>query len=476
MTKLPQLLQGFPWKNSFNNLPAPIKLSSLIGPGVIMLATALGSGEIYFWPGITMKYGFQLIWLALIAIYIQYILNTEFARYTITTGESVVTGFIRLWKPFGWIFLLCCTVPWIWPGWTTGGAKAFSWVFGGDVKIISIISLLIIGLSLSVTKVVYKALELLQKILILGVVIFIALIAIYTVKYESVVALSSGLTTIPTSLPSDLKISTLLSALAFCGAGGSINLAISNWVRDKGLGMGESIPKITNPITSELITTNKTGYFPEATPQNVERWNSWWSLVKKEQIITFFFVGTAGLITLMLISHSLLSGKDLEIGIASLKVEGAEIEKVTNGLLKSNLFYLMVSAVFFTSAIGVLDHVCRLASDIISTMCNIKKSVLSSESKMYFILLWIMIFVGIIILLFFKDNSPQKLLSIAGSLSGVVMFLYSCLILVLNLKLDKETNSDNFKPFRMTLWRKLFICLGILLYGFFSISLIINLF
>ena len=346
-SRIPDLLKSYPWKVSERQLPKPIGLKYLIGPGVIMLATALGSGEIYFWPGITMKDGFNLLWLAIIAIYIQYVLNTEFARYTITTGETIITGFTRLWKPLGWLFLLCATLPWIWPGWTSGGAKAFTWVFGGNVDLISILSLLLIGLALSVTKVVYKALETLQKVLILGVIVFIVLIGAFVIKFDSIIALGEGLATIPTSLPKEITIATLLSALAFCGAGGSINLATSNWVRDKGIGMGFYVPKIENPITQEKVSKNNSGFYPENSELNKTYWNQWWQLIKKEQFISFFLIGLIGLILLMLISHSLLYGKGIDIGIDSLFAEGVEIEKASNNLIKRSLFYIVVAAVFF---------------------------------------------------------------------------------------------------------------------------------
>jgi hypothetical protein len=39
-----------------------------------------------------------------------------------------------------------------------------------------------------------------------------------------------------------LGFATLLGALAFAGAGGGQNLVQSNWMRDKGFGMGSYVP------------------------------------------------------------------------------------------------------------------------------------------------------------------------------------------------------------------------------------------
>jgi len=478
----PSIFNRFPGELKEKNLPVPPRFISLLGPGMIMLAAALGSGEIYFWPGITMKYGFSLIWPAIIAITLQYVLNTEFARYTITTGETIITGFTRLWKPFGWIFLICTTLPWVWPGWSMGGATAITWITGGRPETIAIISLLVIGLSLTTTRIVYKTLESIEKVLVIGVITFLIFISFFVIGKDSFSALGEGLISTPFQIPSDLKISTLLAALAFCGAGGSLNLATSNWVRDKGFGMGKYIPRITSAFSGDTITTQKSGYYFPLTDTNKSLWKRWWFLIQKEQFITFYLVGLIGLILLMLVSHSLLFGADLEIGVGFLKEEGIKLnEKI--GFISPALFYILVAAVFFTTAFGVLDHVARISADIINTQISSKKflNINITESKLYFVVLWGMILFGIFVLTILNIDQPPSLLATAGSLSGMVMFIYSFLILVLNIKLKKSfqrnhQDKSKFNPFNVSLIRQIILGISIIFYGWFSISLIIGLF
>ena len=50
---------------------------------------------------------------------------------------------------------------------------------------------------------------------------------------------------------------TLLGALAYAGAGGGQNLCQSNWIRDKGLGMGRHAPRIVSPLTGEPAAVAK---------------------------------------------------------------------------------------------------------------------------------------------------------------------------------------------------------------------------
>jgi hypothetical protein len=77
-----------------------------VGASVILLATALGSGELIIWPYITTTVGVGLLWLAAFGFATQYFLKMEIERYTLVTGETAVTGFSRLWKPWGIIFAL----------------------------------------------------------------------------------------------------------------------------------------------------------------------------------------------------------------------------------------------------------------------------------------------------------------------------------------------------------------------------------
>jgi hypothetical protein len=92
------------------DLPEPQPLRRYLGASVILLATALGSGELIIWPYITSQVGVGLLWLAFIGFTMQYFINMEVERYTLATGETAVTGFSRMWKWWGLVFILT-TVP-----------------------------------------------------------------------------------------------------------------------------------------------------------------------------------------------------------------------------------------------------------------------------------------------------------------------------------------------------------------------------
>ena len=113
----------------YTDLPEPLPMKRVLGPSVLLLAGAIGSGEYVLWPYITSQVGL-LVWLVLVGVGTQYFLNMEIERYTLATGETAVTGFTRLWKPWGALFIVMTIVPWAWPGWATGGTTTLSFAMG----------------------------------------------------------------------------------------------------------------------------------------------------------------------------------------------------------------------------------------------------------------------------------------------------------------------------------------------------------
>ena len=79
---------------------------ALIGPGLVMSASAIGGGEWLLGPEVTAKYGRALIWLAAMSIVFQALYNIEISRYTLYCGEPIFSGKFRtLPGPLFWLAL-----------------------------------------------------------------------------------------------------------------------------------------------------------------------------------------------------------------------------------------------------------------------------------------------------------------------------------------------------------------------------------
>jgi hypothetical protein len=67
----------------------------LLGPGVVLAGTSIGSGEWLFGPAVSAQYGATLLWLASISIILQVFCNLMMMRYTLYCGEPIIVGGLR---------------------------------------------------------------------------------------------------------------------------------------------------------------------------------------------------------------------------------------------------------------------------------------------------------------------------------------------------------------------------------------------
>src|ERR1051325_3813060 len=84
-----------PWRRGeLPPAPRPKGLGwfSAIGPGVIVLGGSIGRGEFPLGPAAFVKYGLSLLWVVGVAAVLQTLLNLELMRYTMATGEPIMTG------------------------------------------------------------------------------------------------------------------------------------------------------------------------------------------------------------------------------------------------------------------------------------------------------------------------------------------------------------------------------------------------
>jgi hypothetical protein len=214
-------------------MPQPVSLRRMLGPGIILVGLSIGSGEFVLWPRLTSEWGFALFWACWIGVTIQFFLNMEIGRYTLATGESAVTGFVRLWRGFGPVFLVCATLPWAWPGWATGAGTLLVWEFGGSVTLYAVAGLVLCGVVLSIGPVVYRTIEAIQIALVGMVFTLVLALAFFVIRWDSITALAAGSIRFG-YVPEGMHLPLLLGALAFAGVGGTGNLSQSNYIKDKG--------------------------------------------------------------------------------------------------------------------------------------------------------------------------------------------------------------------------------------------------
>ena len=111
------------------------------GPGLILSASIVGSGELIATTALGAQAGFVLLWLVIVSTLVKVAVQIELARWTIATGEPALTGYNRV-PPriggIGWVNVLWAVLALsklLQLGGIVGGtAVAFSVLlpFGGD--------------------------------------------------------------------------------------------------------------------------------------------------------------------------------------------------------------------------------------------------------------------------------------------------------------------------------------------------------
>jgi hypothetical protein len=419
----------------YRDLPEPRGLRNYMGASVIILATALGSGELILWPYITTQVGLALVWLSVVGISVQFFLNMEVERYTLATGETAVTGFSRMWIGWSVLFVLGAILPNTFPGWASSGASLFTYIFGlgeGAVPIVAMIFLISIALSVTLSPVVYQLLEKVQGVLVIIILAFIALAIFIATDLSAWAGVVTEAPQAIANFPSywqEVGAVSILAALAFAGAGGANNLVQSNYVRDKGMGMGIHIPNIVSPITGEEVAAPGLGYVPPDTEENRRRWQGWWKVANQEHLITFWAIGALLLVSLCVLVFSSI-GIQENIGTDLAFVEdwaAAMGERIAPWF--STIFLIAGFVMLLSTNIGIMDYVARLTGDSLKVTV-LRDSEFWSESKLYVTAVWIIAIGGSILI--WTGIEPIVLLTMSAAGGFFVMAAYSTLLNWLN--------------------------------------------
>ncbi|MBE0428295.1 MAG: Nramp family divalent metal transporter [Thermoleophilia bacterium] len=70
------------------------------------MVSSVGSGSILFTPRVGSRYGYELLWAALLVAFLTWVIIREIGRYTVVSGRSILEGYYGIPGPRGWIVWL----------------------------------------------------------------------------------------------------------------------------------------------------------------------------------------------------------------------------------------------------------------------------------------------------------------------------------------------------------------------------------
>jgi hypothetical protein len=198
---------------------------------------------------------------------------------------------------------------------------------------------------------------------------------------------------------------------------------------------------------------------------NIARFNRWFKQASKEQLVSFWAICIASIIVFSVLAYSTVFGQNLsdEADFDFIKGEGEVLKDVVAPWF-GTFFWAFGSISLVLVALGVVDYVSRLVADVVKTLYA-PQNERWSESKLYFLVTWSMVSIGIAILLSGFDQ-PLVLLVLSACLNGIVMFIYSILLIRLNRKSLPQA-------IRVTGVRLGALLFAVAFYGFFAGWLVI---
>jgi hypothetical protein len=459
-----------------DELPAPPpfgfrNMLKVIGPGAIMAATSIGGGEWLVGPAAAVRYSSAIFLIATVAIVLQVIFNLEGIRYTLYTGEPIYGGIMRLkpgpkfWAAFysllgffqlGWPALAGSAAATLFgaymgrmPGAPDQGLQA--WIATG--LILGVVLVLSFGGTIE-RMLEYFAWTMLAIVFLFLIVVNAAFVpAAHWWRTFTGFFSVGGLTD-----PIDWGLIGALAATA--GSGGLGNLTVTNWVRDKGFGMGSKVGAIPSAVGGHAIQLSHVGTIFPATEANIARWREWMRYVHADQIWVwgvFCFLGM--FLNVNLATAIIPQGTDLQ-GLAAGAYQAEYLSRIWTGfwfLTLFNGFWIL-----FKTQLGNTDILVRTITDAVWMASGRARASRRGIRAIYYGILLVFSIWGAFVIRF---ASPFQLFKILANMAGIVLAVAGVQIFLVNRRFLPPA----LRPAR---WKEAGLLLCSAFYAFFAFFVI----
>ncbi|MGB9637449.1 MAG: Nramp family divalent metal transporter, partial [Microgenomates group bacterium] len=236
----------------------------------------------------------------------------------------------------------------------------------------------------------------------------------------------------------------LVTAIAYAGMGGFLNLMYSYWMRDKGVGMAKYFGRVTSPITGKPETIPAVGFKFSDTPENRKNWRSW---IKYLRLDNFTAIGlnTFTLCVTTFLAFAILHPKGEYPEGWKIAVVQARFFEVSFGALGRSVFLIAAAFFLVDTWLGLADGVARQFADFtFSAFAFARKK--SFRFWYYLWLVWLVFITSVTILV----AQPGTLIAIAGVISIFAFVLFIPLLWRLNYYLMPKIYPVFTKPRKIT--------------------------
>jgi hypothetical protein len=416
--------------------PLPGMLRAL-GPGVIFMALAQGSGELIFWPYTIARYGLAFLFLLLPACLLQFPIIYEIGRYTLLTGESIFQGFIRLNRFLAFFLWILMTLSFLWFGaFAAAGGTSLAaltglpagWSRQQQTLFWAYLSMAVFLLAILFSKVVYRLIEGFMWAVALFTLLGLLWASANSEVLSAVPDFARGLIVPQWPLPrpwDPADATRLLTAITFAGLGGFWTLFYSYWLRDKGSGMAFYMGRVTGPITGKPESMPDSGALP-SDDEGLAHIPAW-----KRFMFWDIGIGVGGniLTTLLtcLLAYALLYPKGLLPQNYEIAVVQSRFFEVSWGWWGKVLFLIVAAAFLSDTWLATVDAVSRIHTDCVYGFFPKARRFAYRKWYLFFLLL-----LTAVTSVTVQLNEPGTLILISAVIGFVGTVIYSAALIFLN--------------------------------------------
>lgn len=379
-----------------------------LGPGFILSASIVGSGELIMTTKLGAEAGFVCLWVVLVSCLIKVAVQLEFGKHAIYSGESTFAAFNKLPGPrIGrgnwsiWVWLALMVLKFLQVGGIVGGVAILLNMVVPDISDRIWAPILAVSVSLIVFRGYYQPIEKISLVMI-GAFTVLTLMSVFMLQKTdfsvSLADVASGLTF---DLP-PIYVAVALGAFGITGVGGDEVMMYNYWLLEKGYA-AKTGPRGDNP-----------------SPEWTKRAKGWIKIMYLDAILA-------------MVAYTIVTAAFYILGAAVLHAQSLDLEKTniveslsrmytdTLGEGAKGAFLAGAFVVLYSTLLSALAGWTRLFSDAFSQVSRLDFTNLKTRSRMVAILAWIIPMLWCAVYLFFED--PGKMVMLGGIATAVILLI-----------------------------------------------------
>ncbi len=373
-----------------------------IGPGLILTASIVGSGELIVTPKLAGEAGFKLLWLIVLGCVIKVFVQIELGRYAVATGQTTLQALNTLPGPrwiVGWMV-------WLWLGMFIALAFQLAGIVGGIAEVFTAAGipwdkrLLAVGVGASCAWMLSAGrYRLVENVSTAMVVAFTGatLVAVGSLQWSpyaiTTAQVASGFTF---SLPKDFM--TAFAAFAVIGVGASELFYYPYWCLEKG-------------YATHVGADNGTAVW-------AARAKGWMRIMRLDAWISMV-VYTTATVAFYLLGAAVLHAKGLKVTDAGLIETLAHMYRESFGSWSLYAFLVGAFFVLYSTVFAATASNARLAVDGLALFGVLRID--TPEDRARAVRHWVILLPAISVLLFLLWEKPVTLVFVGSIAQGFLL-------------------------------------------------------